>query len=254
MFPAWAKFKFDYNQDIVKNELLNNDVFNKAMVATTIYDDNNTSIWNINSKHFQDDLFKLHDSINHYKMTDQGKVLVKGQYDTFNMLNLTYLEDHSLSDQDSWEGDFEDKSRMPLWIKYTTGWKWRDDLDIPYTRYVVESLPFKELLTVRCIIQRPPSIGVVHKDSTIKVNQDYFRKGYGSITLNVAAGGAHLYFINHKNGKQYTVDESQHKAWHFDDSCLHCTSEVKDIRIQLRIFGQLKKPYWSFLQHHDMVY
>jgi hypothetical protein len=43
------------------------------------------------------------------------------------------------------------------------------------------------------------------------------------------------------------IDESKHKAWHFDDACLHCTTEVKSQRIQLRVFAKLNKPYLKLL-------
>jgi hypothetical protein len=254
MFPLWAKIDHDFDQNRIKQELLSNKIFDKAMVATTIYNHDNKSVWDPEGKLFGDLKFAKQTEIHRYELQEGEKVLVNGTMNTFNMLNLTMLPEIDISNQDSWEGSLEKNDRIPLWIKYKTPWTWREDLDISYTRQVIEALPIEYPLTIRCIIQAPPSIGVVHKDSGPKTNRKFFSEGYASITLNIADGGANLYFINYKNGKRYQVDESKHKAWHFDDSCTHCTSEVQSERIQLRVFAKLKKPYFTFLKHQDMVF
>lgn len=253
MFPVWAKIEHDFDQERAKEELLRNDIFAKSMVATTIYNDYNQSIWDPDGTLFTEEIFSKNKLIHRYDVVNGEKKLVEGEMNTFKTLNLTNLPDNAISNTDSWEGSLEYGDRTPLWIKYRDPWQWREDLDIPYTRQVIEALPIEYPLTVRCVIQRPPSIGVVHKDSGPKTNYEFFAAGFGSITLNVAAGGANLYFINHKNGRKHRVDESKHKAWHFDDSCIHCTSEVDDVRIQVRVFAKLKQPYYTFLRHQDMV-
>jgi len=254
MFPVWAKIDHEFDQLRIKNELLSNNIFSKSMIATTNYV-NGKSIWDQDKNFFSEDEFQNHQRIPHYKIENNEKVLVPGEINTFNMLNLTELPDKPKSSLDSWEGSLKNNDRIPLWIKYShESWNWRSDLDIPYTKEVINSLPIEYVLTVRCIIQSPPSIGVVHRDSGPITNQEFFKKGYGSITLNISDGGANLYFINHKNQQKFRVNESKHKAWHFDDSCIHCTSEVQSERIQLRVFAKLKKPYFTFLKHQDMVF
>jgi hypothetical protein len=163
------------------------------------------------------------------------------------MLNLTYLPEKEKSQKESWEGKFENNDRLPLWIKYTSPWSWREDLQISYTKSIIELLPIEYPLTVRCILQEPPSIGVVHKDSGPQTNKMFYDKGFCSITLNIADGGANLWIQDYRTGKKFMIDESKHKAWHFDDACLHCTTEVKSQRIQLRVFAKLNKPYLKLL-------
>lgn len=254
MFPVWAKIQYDFDQERAKAELLQNEIFDKSIIATTNYNQQGHSIWDPQGTAFAEELFQKHKHIHHYVEKDGNRVLVNGSYNTFRMLNLTHLPDHSMSGTESWEGKLSNNDKIPLWIKYTDPWQWRSDLDIPYTRSVIEALPIEYPLTVRCVIQDPPSIGVVHKDSGPKLNEDFYRKGFGSITLNIAAGGANLWVINHRTGYKFRVDESQHKCWHFDDACLHCTTEVVSKRIQLRVFAKLRKPYGDLLLSDGAVF
>lgn len=254
MFPIWAKINHEFDQERMKQELLANDIFGKSMVATTNYNDQGNSVWDPEGTAFPEEIFEKQKYIDHYISDGAERKLVKGQYNTFRMLNLTYLPENAKSSQDAWEGKLETNDRLPLWVKYPTPWSWREDLNIPYTRSIIEALPIEYPLTVRCVIQDPPSIGVVHKDSGPKTNETFFSKGFGSITLNVSDGGAHLWFINHRTGEKFAVDESKHKCWHFDDACIHCTTEVFSKRIQLRIFAKLKKPYREFLAKEGIIF
>jgi hypothetical protein len=89
---------------------------------------------------------------------------------------------------------------------------------------------------VRLVGQTPPSKGIVHVDSRIKDNLKYYRNGGVSITLNVSDGGGNLQFKSPAGLE--TVDESKHKAWHFNDALPHCTTEIFTPRIQIRVFGK----------------
>ena len=247
MIPVWASIDFDFDQQKIKDELLSNNVFEKSMVATTDYNEKGHSRWDPNGDIFPEVIFEKNKNIHHYVQENGERKLVKGEYNTFQMLNLTYLPEKEKSQKESWEGKFENNDRLPLWIKYTSPWSWREDLQISYTKSIIESLPIEYPLTVRCILQEPPSIGVVHKDSGPQTNKMFYDKGFCSITLNIADGGANLWIQDYRTGKKFMIDESKHKAWHFDDACLHCTTEVKSERIQLRIFAKLNKPYLELL-------
>lgn len=247
MIPAWASIDFSFDQEKVKTELLNSNAFEKLKVATSDYTSSGYSIWDPNGQFFNEEIFEKQKLIPHYKVdpiTGQ-RSLIKGEMNTFQMLNLTHVKDEDLSLNDAWKGEIKDKSRKPLWILHQDPWLWRNDLELPYTQKIIQSLPFEYFLTVRCIIQKAPSIGVVHKDNSYQSNQDFYKAGFGSITLNICSGDANLFFINHLNNKKYQIDESRYQCWHFDDSHLHCTTEVKDLRIQIRVFGKLNVNYDS---------
>ena len=254
MIPIWASITHDFDQERAKAELLSNDIFTNSIVATTDYNEEGNSRWDPDGTAFPEDIFSKHKLINHYVTENGERKLVTGEYNTFRMLNLTYLPDDAKSKVQAWEGKFENNDRVPLWVKYPVPWAWREDLNIPYVKSIIEALPIEYPLTVRCVIQQPPSIGVVHKDSGPKTNEAFFKDGFGSITLNIAHGGAHLWFVNYRTGEKFQLDETRHKAWHFDDACVHCTTEVSDIRIQLRIFAKLSKPYEEFLNKDGIIF
>ena len=254
MIPVWASIDFDFDQQKIKDELLSNNVFEKSMVATTDYNEKGHSRWDPNGDVFPEVMFEKNKHIHHYKQENGERKLVKGKYNTFQMLNLTYLPDNEKTKQESWEGKLENKDKRPLWIKYRQPWSWREDLNLPYTKSIINSLPIEYLLTVRCILQNPPSIGVVHKDNGPITNVDFYENGFGSITLNICDGGANLWIQSYKTQKKFMIDESKHKAWHFDDACLHCTTEVKSQRIQLRVFAKLSKPYSEILELNNAEY
>jgi hypothetical protein len=254
MLPVFAKINFNFDQQKIKEELLSNNVFDKSMIATTDYTEDGNSRWDPDGSIFSESIFKKNKEIHHYKQNKGIRELIKGKYNTFQMLNLTYLPEKEKTKQEAWEGNLEKKDKRPLWIKYRQPWSWREDLNIPYTRSVIESLPIEYPLTVRCILQDPPSIGVVHKDNGPITNKDFFDSGFGSISLNIDDGGSNLWVQSYKTDKKFRIDESKYKAWHFDDACIHCTTEVKSRRIQLRVFAKLSKPYNEILDLNNAEY
>lgn len=256
MIPAWAPIKYDFDQFKIKEELLQNHILEKSIIATTSFNEDQNSIWDPAGNIFSEEIFKKQKLIHHYVDDKDSalRTLVRGSYNTFQMLNLTYQPELADSQQESWQGSLKNNDRMPLWIKYQRPWSWRPDLNIPYTKQIIEKLPMDFFLTVRCIVQSPPSIGVVHKDAGTKMNTAFFENGFGSVTLNICAGGTNLWFLSSRDGKKYQIEESNHKCWHFDDSNLHCTSESTGLRIQLRVFGKLNKPYLEFLDLTKAIY
>ncbi len=255
MIPAWAPIDFEFDQVQIKNELLQDQILNKSIIATTSYNEFNHSIWDADGDKFPEEIFKKQKLIHHYKDIENSsdRILQDGEYNTFKMLNLTHYPSIVETQQNAWQGSIRDDTRSPFWIKYQKPWDWRNDLNLPLTKAVIDRLPLEYLLTVRCILQQAPAIGVVHKDNGTKGNQEFYNAGFGSITLNICSGGANLWFLNTKDQKKYMIDEANYKCWHFDDSNLHCTTEVTDLRIQLRIFGKLNQPYINFLIKEKMI-
>ena len=239
-----TKIQYDFDQQRIKKELLDVGIFDHSKVATTVYQ-NGKSMWQPDGV-FEHDDFKKVKNIHHYTVDKDGnRTLIDGEYNTFQMVNLTERDEYSK--QESWEGKNTVKDgkvttgdKLPLWIKYKHPWKFRGDLDIPYTYRTISRLPFEYVQTVRCILQQPPSIGVVHADSGPKTNSEYYDEGFASITLNIDAGNANLWFYNKADDTEYMVDESRWSTWHFNDALSHCTTEVMSPRIQLRIFGKLE--------------
>jgi len=214
---------FDFDQEQIYNDLVNMDIFDKSFLATVIYN-------NGRSKYDQDGFFNEYNDVVHY---NENKEIVNGKFNTFVTYNFTHLpgieETNNNSFIDTPEG------RRPIWQVYDTAWEWKKDTP-KSLKAVVEQLNLKYISCVRLVGQTPPSKGIVHVDSGIKDNLKYYRNGGVSITLNVSDGGGNLQFKS--PGGLETVDESKHKAWHFNDALPHCTTEITSPRIQIRVFGR----------------
>ena len=246
MIPVFAPLKqqINFSQHQIAEELLHNEIDKHSVLATTTFEDGQSRWKGVMS--FEDEKFSKTKDVIHYEdKSDTHRSIIRGM-DTFWMTNLTYHDERSR--YESW--DYH--RTIPLWVEHQQPWIWRDDLQIPYTKSIIEMLPFEHVTTVRCIIQTPPSIGVIHADSGKKMNQKYYADGNGSITLNILSGGANLYVETDTGEKM--IDESKWKVWHFDDSHPHCTTETKTKRIQLRVFGKLESDYKTFLDFEHAIY
>ena len=100
MIPVWASIDFDFDQQKIKDELLSNNVFEKSMVATTDYNEKGHSRWDPNGDIFPEVIFEKNKHIPHYVQENGERKLVKGEYNTFQMLNLTYLPEKEKSQKE----------------------------------------------------------------------------------------------------------------------------------------------------------
>jgi len=214
---------FDFDQEQIYNDLVNMDIFDKSFLATVIYN-------NGRSKYDQDGFFNEYNDVVHY---NENKEIVNGKFNTFVTYNFTHLPGIYKTNNNSFIDTPE--GRRPIWQVYDTAWEWKKDTP-KSLKAVVEQLNLKYISCVRLVGQTPPSKGIVHVDSGIKDNLKYYRNGGVSITLNVSDGGGNLQFKS--PGGLETVDESKHKAWHFNDALPHCTTEITSPRIQIRVFGR----------------
>lgn len=214
---------FDFDQKQVYNDLVNMDIFDKSFLATVIYN-------NGRSKYDQDGFFNEYSDVVHY---NENKEIINGKFNTFVTYNFTHIPDIAETNNNSFIDTLEGK--RPIWQVYDTAWEWKKDTP-KSLKDVVEQLNLKYISCVRLVGQTPPSKGIVHVDSGIKDNLKYYRNGGVSITLNIADGGGNLQFKS-PTGLE-TVDESKHKAWHFNDALPHCTTEITSPRIQIRVFGK----------------
>ena len=228
-WPIFAPVEIEFNQDKLRDEITLSNILSKSKVATTQLVDGK-NFWD-DQTHFKSRKFK---KLKEVPLWDNKK-LTPHTINTFYQVNVTTFDKDDLTDV--WKGKHENKTRIPLWIAEDYQWRYRSDYHLPYLKSVIESIGLNYVSMVRIIVQDPPSIGLIHKDSGIKTNSEYYDNGGVNITLNVTTGGANLYFIDESN-KERHLDENSIKAWHFNDGALHCTSEVTAQRIQIRIYGQ----------------
>ena len=230
-WPTFAPINIIFDRERLKKEILNSKILDKGKIATS-HRSNNKNFWD-NGINFKSSQFnKLNDVP---LWSDETKTdIVKKDINTFYQVAITTYNESLVTD--SWEGNHQDKSKIPFWIKNDFSWEFRNDVELPYLKEVIDSLGLEYFSMIRIVYQRPPSIGLIHKDSGPKTNLEYYNKGGVGITLNVSSGGANLYFLD-KNNNECLIDEDKVYAWHFDDSALHCTNEVLSDRIQIRIYG-----------------
>ena len=174
-----------------------------------------------------------------YHLDEQGqRVKVEGKMKTYHVINLTYLPEEPESLIDIYKKDDPDKKIF--WHTNEKPFTWRQELEGSYIKQCVEQFPWDYIQGVRLVYMSPPSIGQVHRDSHPKDNLRYFRKGFASISFNIAHGGGVLKFI--ENGEEHSVDNDV-KVFHFDDSVPHGVTPITSNRYQLRMWGKLKVPY-----------
>lgn len=242
MIPVFAPVKEPIHFDKAKifQELMANAWRSKSVLATTTFVDGQSQYKSPTT--FAHARFDETANVSHY---DEDGNLVEGE-DTFMMMNLTYCNERSK--EQSWD---EDRT-IPLWVSHQEPWKWRKDLDIPYTRSVLERLPFEHITATRVITLNENTVGVIHRDSGKIMNQEYYSQGNGSITLNILPGGGNLWVQTDKGEK--IIDESLYDIWHFNDAYHHCVTKTDGIRVQLRIFGKLEEQYRDILDMSKAIF
>jgi hypothetical protein len=227
-WPIFAPIEINFDQAQLRDEIVLSNILTRSKIATTQQVDGK-NFWDDHT-HFKTTKFKKLKEVPLWN----DKELTPHTIDTFHQVNVTTFDQDDLTDV--WRGEHKTKTRIPLWIAEDYQWSYRSDYHLPYLESVINSIGLNYVSMVRIIVQDPPSIGLIHKDSGIKTNSTYYDGGGVNITLNVTTGGANLYFIDSDNIERH-VDEDYTKAWHFNDGALHCTSEVTAQRIQIRIYG-----------------
>jgi len=227
-WPIFAPIDIKFDQNKLRDEIILSNILTKSKIATTQLVDGK-NFWD-DQTHFKSRKFK---KLKEVPLWNNEK-LTPCTINTFHQVNITTFNTDDLTDV--WKGKHENKTRIPLWISEDYQWHYRSDYHLPYLESVVNSIGLNYVSMVRIIVQDPPSIGLIHKDSGIKTNSDYYNNGGVNITLNVTTGGANLYFIDEDDQERH-LNEDSLKAWHFNDGVLHCTSEVLSQRIQIRIYG-----------------
>lgn len=248
-WPVFAPIKLDFDQQRLRAEIVSSGILVHSHVSTTTLVGGRPR-WD-DGVHFKSERFKDHSKVPYWQSNGPNKKLTEAQLGTFLQVNATYCEAAGAAQNypEMWqEAPYTNGVRYPLWLIYDQPWQFRTDFSLPYLQEIVVGLGLEYVSTIRILTQTPPSIGLVHKDSGPNTNLDYYSKGGVSITLNVASGGAHLYFLNSKNEECF-IDEAHHKAWHFNDGFLHCTDSTSSLRMQIRIYGRHR----NYLAEMDRV-
>lgn len=242
MFPIYAPIKnYDFDNEKIKEEI--DSLIKTRAVERTLPFKDGKSIYDSQGK-LKIAADEILNNTSRYSLDENmNRVYVEGDYKTYHVFNLTYLEEEPESGIDIYSS--QDPKKIIFWHKYHKPFIWRPELEDTYIKNFICSLPFEYIQGVRLIYMDPPSIGQIHRDSHIFANKKYFENGFASISLNIDHGDGILNFLN-RDDNQYAVD-NEVKIFHFDDSVSHGVTEIQRPRYQIRVWGKLSVPYNEIL-------
>lgn len=207
----FANLDFDYDQKILKEEILSissSNMQNLSAKSIVLSDQ-----WRIPL--FSDE------QINDTTIIDDNGNLIRKKNPGWIGIGLTMLPENTKSKGGAVR--IRNSNTNESWV-------WREDIQTPYIRELVELLGFKTLHTIRIMMLPAGSIGLVHNDD---VDRNYYKNGRLSVTFNVDDGGSPLVFL--EKDKRY--DMFPNKTFIFRDDCWHGIPQVSRQRIQVRMSG-----------------
>ena len=114
-------------------------------------------------------------------------------------------------------------------------WEWRSDLDLSVIRAEIERLPFAYILRARVIVLwEGDHLGNVHRDSAPGFTNPWMVAGFGTINLNVQAGGSELWIDTPRGLLGRWLDD----CFTFNESLYHGSTRGSDRRIQINVTGK----------------
>jgi hypothetical protein len=246
LVPLYAPLKIqDMNLDLLAREA---EALQLLASEDLITHNNGISVHDIEgrlTRHLciQPNTYQTQDADGNVKVSDKA---------SFKSLNLTYLPEHSDSLQRQFYVDSNNRKKAFLFEKVGK-WAWRKDVNTDVFQQFISTLNLKEVHLVRLIYLIPPAVGGVHIDVVEKSMEDYYRDRQGvSLTFNLKSGNSTLSFIS--ENKIYEVP-SKLKAWHFNPSTPHAVGEIRELRVQLRIFGSLdSQDYLNLLDLNQSIW
>jgi hypothetical protein len=121
-------------------------------------------------------------------------------------------------------------------------WKWRDELNIPYTKKFIESLPFTTIGMIRVFIFKDTFLPV-HKDYSTggKIHSPDYEKCLG-LSIIPTTGNVPMKIWSNQLNKVVSVPVN---LILFNDSVWHAVPKTTGYRITIRVFGDIDYSYFS---------
>jgi len=133
--------------------------------------------------------------------------------------------------------------------KHDGQWVWKADLDVPYTRELVGSLPFTRFDTARVMSLPPGGFGPVHADC--RDDTPWEIDGIASITFLLRDGGVQMRF-QAPDGRLHDVSDP---VFFFKDCAPHGVPRTASRRLLLRVNGAAdSRPLSRLLRLEDAVW
>jgi len=123
-------------------------------------------------------------------------------------------------------------------------WAWQPQFDIPYTRSIIENLPYTQIEIVRIMSIDTEGFGPVHVDTR---NDDLWEEmGYAATTFMLESGGVDM--LVQKGDRRFAANAP---VFFFKDCYPHGVPPVKSTRLLLRVTGKVDYPAYRKLMQLD---
>jgi hypothetical protein len=127
-------------------------------------------------------------------------------------------------------------------------WTWQPQFAVPYTRSVVERLPYTQIEIVRIMTIDAGGFGPVHVD--IRNDELWEEKGYAATTFMLESGGTDM--LIQRGDRRFAANAP---AFFFKDCYPHGVPPVKSLRLLLRVTGKVDYPaYRKLMQLEGAVW
>jgi hypothetical protein len=127
-------------------------------------------------------------------------------------------------------------------------WAWQPQFDVPYTRSVIERLPYTQIEIVRIMSIDTDGFGPVHVD--IRNDDLWEEKGYAATTFMLDSGGVDM--LVQRGDRRFAANAP---VFFFKDCFPHGVPPVKSTRLLLRVTGKVDYPaYRELMQFETAVW
>ena len=121
----------------------------------------------------------------------------------------------------------------------TNSWWWREDIDISYTKQLIDSLPFFNAIGMIRVFMFRDTYLPTHRDFGFDLAPYEFSTNINyclGLSLIPSTGGVPMRIWSEKEKKVISV---YGESMLFNDSVMHAVPKTSGLRITIRIFGDL---------------
>jgi hypothetical protein len=151
----------------------------------------------------------------------EERIFVAGKVPGWRGLSLTHVPGHPVTNGGA----------TYLRRKFDGKWQWKEGIDAPYTRRLIESLPFDRIDVARVMTLPEGGFGPAHKDC--EDDSPWEVDGIASITLVIRDGGVPTRLLA-SDGRVHDVRDD---AFFFKDCVPHGIPQTRSPRLILRVNG-----------------
>ncbi|MFA5490563.1 MAG: hypothetical protein WC284_15355 [Candidimonas sp.] len=226
-YPVYTPINFDFDHERIETEI--------DKIPDSFF--GHSSTWRVDGEYkpetydnFQIETYEDNLNVSYITRGDtiNDYVYVEKKYTAWKSLSLTHIP--QIERSKTHNSEYIDGKFIRYRCEYPK-WENRDDLKtyLPYTFYVINSLPFEFLNLARICVLEPPNFGPVHTDEQ---SENFRLGGFTTINLTINDGGVPL-LMKYNN----EIIELRNKCYQLDNSFPHGVPKVESKRITITVDG-----------------